>query len=110
MFDGTDQPGIYRLRAGGGEHLFAVNVAASESDTAVMDLERLEQLGVTLGREQSRSEEFDRLRQLRDRELEEDQKLWKWLIVAALCVLGLETFLAGRRAKQTSTVTGEGNR
>jgi hypothetical protein len=109
-FDGTDQPGIYRLRTGDDEYLFAVNVAAAESDTSEMGIERLEQLGITLGQQQTQTEEFDRLRQLRDRELEGRQKIWKWLIVAALCVLGLETFLAGRRAGQTSTVSEEGNR
>ena len=110
VFDGTDQPGIYRLKSSGDEHLFAVNVAAAESDTAPMGIERLEQLGVTLGQQQSQSEEYDRLRQLRDRELEGRQKIWKWLIVAALCVLGLETFLAGRRAGQTPIGNEEGNR
>ncbi|MCH8924077.1 MAG: VWA domain-containing protein, partial [Planctomycetes bacterium] len=105
VFDGTDQPGIYRLQTGGDEHLFAVNVATAESDTAVMNIERLEQLGVTLGQQQSQSEEYDRLRQLRDRELEGRQKIWKWLIVAALFVLGLETIVAGRSARQTDNAS-----
>jgi hypothetical protein len=34
-------------------------------------------------------------RQLRDRELESQQKLWQWLLVAALGILGVETLLSG---------------
>ena len=65
-----------------------------------MEVEQLEQRGVRLGTQATRSEEYERLRQLRDRELESKQKMWKWLVVLALVVVGAETWLAGRRASR----------
>jgi hypothetical protein len=47
---------------------------------------------------ESRAQELARLRQLHDTELEGRQKLWRWLLVAALAVLGVETWWAGRVA------------
>jgi hypothetical protein len=107
VFDATDQPGIYELNIDGTSHSFAVNLAASESDTAAMEVEQLEQFGVKLGTQPSRAEEYQRLRQLRDGELESRQKIWKWLVVAALCILGLEMWIAGRRMRQSSPALGE---
>ena len=57
-----------------------------------------------MGNQRTKSDEFERQRQLRDIELENRQKLWRWLIVAALCVIGLETWLAGRKPKTTEGV------
>jgi len=98
-FRAADRPGIYLAARGGREFQFAVNVASSESDTARMDIEQLEQLGVPPGEHRSRSEEAEHQRQLRDIELEAQQKMWHWLIIAVLGVLGFETWLAGRRGR-----------
>lgn len=97
-FDETDLPGIYRVVGGPQEQRFAVNIPPAESQTAALPPEALEQLGVPLGRAETRIQELARLRQQHDTELESRQKLWRWLLVAALAVLGLETFLAGRIA------------
>ena len=104
-FGGADQPGLYRAISGDEEFRFAVNLAAAESNTAPLDLEQLEQLGVPLGREVSRAERAEQARQQRDVELESRQKVWRWLIVAALGVLILETWLAGRTARQIRQTT-----
>jgi hypothetical protein len=96
----ADEPGIYRLTQAGRELAFAVNLPAAESDTAPLDAERLERLGVRLAGGLSRVERAERLRQQRDIELEGHQKGWRWLIVAALAVLILETWLTGRKARQ----------
>lgn len=104
-FGGADQPGLYRANAGDEEFRFAVNLASAESNTAPLDLEQLEQLGVPLGREVSRAERAEQARQQRDVELESRQKVWRWLIVAALGVLILETWLAGRTARQIRQTT-----
>lgn len=96
----ADQPGIYRLTQGGREMTFAVNLAAAESDTAPLDPERLERLGVRLASGLTSAERSKRLRQQRDIELEGHQKVWRWLIVAALAILIVETWLAGRKARQ----------
>ena len=75
---------------------FAVNLAGAESNTAPLELEQLEQRGVRVVKGASRNERIDRIRQERDVELEGRQKVWRWLIAAAVGVLLLETWLAGR--------------
>lgn len=94
-FDGTDLPGVYRVTAGEESWSFAVNIAPRESDTVPFEAARLEPLGIKLGMQLSSTEAAAHNRQLRDTELEGRQKIWKWLIVAALVVLGMETLLAG---------------
>lgn len=98
-FDGADQPGIYRLSGPSRSLEFAVNLAAAESDTAPVDVDVLEQLGVKIGQQPSRAEQLARQRNERDRELESHQKLWRWLMLTVLGVLAVETWLAGRRAR-----------
>jgi hypothetical protein len=98
-FDGADQPGIYRLRVGNNEYPFAVNLATAESNTVGMELDRLEQLGVRFASQLTRADRAAKLRQQRDIELESHQQLWRWLIVATIGLLIVETWLAGRTAR-----------
>jgi hypothetical protein len=66
---------------------------------------QLEQLGVRLANRLTRVEQAEQLRQQRDQELESRQKVWRWLIVAALAAIIFETWLAGwtaRRIRQTT--------
>jgi hypothetical protein len=100
QYDAARQPGIYEVSLSGERHRFAVNLATRESDTAPMDVERLEQLGVRLGKQATPSEESANQRQLRDVELEGRQKLWRWLIAIALVVLVVETWWAGRATRK----------
>lgn len=104
-FSQTDQPGVYHVGAGAEELRFAVNLAAAESNTAPLELEQLEQLGVRLGADLTRTERLSRIRQQRDTELEGRQKIWRWLIVGTLGVLVLETWWAGRAARQVEKST-----
>jgi hypothetical protein len=99
-FTATDQPGIYRVIAGATEMRFAVNLPAAESDTAALDAEQLEQRGVRFGSGLTRAERIERVRQQRDTELEGRQKVWLWLIAAALAVLIFETWWAGRAERK----------
>ena len=99
-FSETDLPGIYRAKVGSTETRFAVNLPATESLTAPLDLEQLEQRGVRMGTELTRTQRIDRVRQQRDTELESRQKVWRWLIVVALGLLILETWWAGRAERQ----------
>jgi hypothetical protein len=99
-FTATDRPGIYLAKAGSAEARFAVNLAAAESNTTPLDLEQFEQRGVRLGSGLTRAERVERVRQQRDNELEAGQKLWRWLIVAAIGVLVMETWLAGRAERK----------
>ena len=96
-FTGTDQPGVYAIDSPLGSRSFAVNLDPLESKTSPLGVETLEQLGCRLAASPSR-EVLDRehLRQLQNAELEGRQKLWRALILAAIGVLILETWLAGR--------------
>jgi hypothetical protein len=100
-FTETSRPGIYRLVDDQDNLLarYAVNVAASETDTRLRDTVELEQYGVSIGRQPTREERLDEQRQLRDVELEKRQQLWRWGIALALLVLLIETVLAGRTAR-----------
>jgi hypothetical protein len=108
-FDAADQPGVYRMRTGATERLFAVNLAPSESRTTPLDAEELQQHGVELGRRQSRAQIAEHRRQMQDTEMENHQKLWQWLLAAALGVLiveiGLGGYLARRPAEHNTSRT-----
>ena len=78
-----------------------MNVDPAETRTSPLADDDLERLGVPLrgvtvavatvaGREQHQ----------RATELESQQKLWRWLILGALLVLGLESFVAGRLTRR----------
>ena len=103
-FRETVVPGIYRIShskeatpANAKNRQFAVNLAADESKTSPMALEQLEALEIRLTDSAMLNSSQAALaalnRQLRSRELENRQKLWRWLIVAALIVLAAETIL-----------------
>lgn len=95
-FTQTDQPGIYELLGAPTPVKFAVNLDAAESRTAPMPVDELERLGVPMkSTEAAPAVVAAKLETLHNTELEARQKLWRWLIVAALAVLLVETWLAG---------------
>jgi hypothetical protein len=105
-FAGTDLPGIYTVNTGTNLLRFAVNSDAAESRTAPLPLEELERLRLPLhasSPEQVKRAEEKRLR-LQATELEQRQKLWRWLIVAALTVLIMETWVAGWLTRRQAQV------
>ncbi|HEY7118953.1 MAG TPA: BatA domain-containing protein [Tepidisphaeraceae bacterium] len=103
-FEGTDRPGIYRLTTNGEETALAVNLSPDESRTAPLPVEDLERWGAKLTAKPSAAptteEAAMRERRLRGIELENRQKLWRWLIVGVLGLLAVETALAGRTARK----------
>jgi hypothetical protein len=105
-FEETDLPGVYVLVADDAETEFCVNLAASESRTAPLSIEELEQFGVKMGSPPTRVEELEKLRQLHDIELEDRQKVWRTTIIAIIGLLILETWLAGRTARSIQLAPG----
>ncbi len=96
IFKNADLPGLYQFATNDEKLPFAVNVAPAEGRTDPLERERLEQLGVVLKAsvvEQAASEAA--LRHLQFVELESRQKLWRWVLVAVLLLLLLETAVAG---------------
>jgi hypothetical protein len=104
LFAGTDQPGIYA--AANSPFRFAVNVAPEESRTAPMRTEDLERLGLPLKQlaVNASAGRQERQTHLLATELEGRQKFWRWVIVAALVILVMETVLAGRLTRRTATL------
>ncbi|WP_425613908.1 BatA domain-containing protein [Anatilimnocola sp. NA78] len=99
QFRETATPGIYQAGSGKEEFRFAVNLAASESDTVPLATEQLEQLGLKLEKSVSAADRLSRQRQERDTELECRQQVWRWLIVGCLSFVILETWWAGRTSR-----------
>jgi hypothetical protein len=92
----TDQPGIYEVSGLPSSTRFAVNLDSAESRTAPLPLDELERLGLPMKpREVELAKQAEQKQTLHNADLESRQKLWRWLIVAAVGVLLLETWLAG---------------
>jgi hypothetical protein len=95
-FAGTDMPGIYTIDTAAGARSFAVNLDPLESKTGPLHVETLEQFGCRLASHDRKVVDREHLRQLHNIELENRQKVWRWLILAAIGTLIVETWLAGR--------------
>jgi hypothetical protein len=105
----TEQPGIYTVSSMQPPITFAVNLLPEESKTAPLTLEEFERLGVPLQHETtpSKREVQHHREHLQAVELEGRQKLWRWLIVAALVILVMETWLAGQVTRRAVSVISE---
>jgi len=101
-FDHADRPGIYHLSENGRDTPLAVNVHPDESRTAPLAVEDLERWGAKVGKPESADEIAARDRRLKSAELENRQKLWRWLILGVLGLLAVETALAGRLARRAA--------
>src|SRR5207249_11836288 len=93
-FAETDQPGVYTIDTPDGTRSFAVNLDPAESKTSPLHAETLEQFGCRLVNPARKLVDREQLRQMHNAELEGRQKLWRWLILAAIGVLIAETWLA----------------
>ena len=88
-----------------GERRLAVNLAPAESDTAPMPMELLEKLGAgdTGPRPAPVAAREAAAASAHNVGLESQQKLWRWIILALLLVLG--QLLRARRAGGTLSIT-----
>lgn len=115
VFRRTEQPGLHSVKHAGGESVFAVNLAAAEGRVDAFDPLTLADFSVPvlvdsdLANADSgaasaaqrraialREKAADEQRRMEKSEKEQRQKLWKWLVLAVLGVLLLETWVAGR--------------
>ncbi len=99
----TLMPGIYSVSSAAPPSHFAVNLEPAESRTAPLPADELDRLGVPAPLAGPvASTPANRAARLQSADLEARQKLWRWFILAALGVLGLETWLAGRTARHSA--------
>ncbi|HEX3717169.1 MAG TPA: BatA domain-containing protein [Verrucomicrobiae bacterium] len=104
-FTDTDLPGIYVAASDGKERRFAVNLPLEESRVAPLSVDDLARLGVPIGPLTEQAAAVTRIhqRQLQRAELENREKLWRWFILAALAVLGVEIILSGSMTRGLRT-------
>ena len=98
-----EAPGIYSA----GDVQFAINLSPGESKTAPMAIDELEQLGVpiaALSRARGDARPAN-AQKFQAAEAENQQKLWRWLILGALGFLMIETLLAARTIAPTSATS-----
>jgi hypothetical protein len=100
-FAETDEPGVYAVDSPAGSRAFAVNLDPLETKISPLPKETLEQFGCRLARASRQQTERDNAlaRQMQSAELENRQQFWRWLILAAVLILILETWLAGRLSR-----------
>jgi hypothetical protein len=100
-FSQTTVPGIYTLTGGQRAKRFVVNLDPAESRTVPLPFDQLERLGVPAGKPlDSDLQQVQKKVRLQNVDVENRQKLWRWFIVGTLLVLLVETWLAGRTARQ----------
>lgn len=97
-FSDTTLPGVYTLTSLTTTQRFAVNLDPAESRTGPLLPETLQRLGIPMKPPTAEALKLsaDQQRRLQSTELEQRQKFWRWLLVAALVFLVLETWVAGR--------------
>ncbi|CAN5915807.1 hypothetical protein BH11VER1_BH11VER1_28340 [soil metagenome] len=97
-FTATTEPGIYQMGEGEKARSIAVNLSANEGRLAPMEITKLKELGVKTEAFLASSSAAVALsqRQMEDYEHELHQKGWKFLLLAAIVILLIETWLAGR--------------
>jgi hypothetical protein len=105
-FTETDTPGIYSVTVGTKLRQFAVNLPLDESRTAPLTPDDLASLGVPLGSAPPVADAQAPMRQrlLLATELENRQKVWRWLIVGLLAVALVEIVLGGWLARRVKTL------
>jgi hypothetical protein len=102
-FSAASTPGVYTVGTGATALRVAFNVDPAESRTASLGAEELERLGVPVTRASVTPGVPAVPATLLGAEAEGRQKLWRWLVAAALLVLLAETFLAGRAIRPAAS-------
>jgi hypothetical protein len=109
-YTATDVPGRYVVTEGPNRHTWVVNLPPEESRVDPLSPEELEAYGVRLSTKPSPPIPLPRIDQLRQQQLEEledEQQLWKWLLLAAGGCCMLETLLSRRGTGQLMEESGQ---
>lgn len=108
-FGHTDLPGVYTVELGSESQSFAINLPTRESRTDPLPIESLEELGVTT--EPASDVVIERTEQASAHigftEMESRQKLWRWVITAALIALLIEIWLGGWLTRPDQALEGD---
>jgi hypothetical protein len=89
-------PGLYTAEIGSERRRFAINVDPAESRITPLPADELERLGAPIYKgESARVKRVAQQTRLAAAEIENRQKIWRWLILGTLVALLGETWLAG---------------
>lgn len=105
-FTAATQPGLYTATGRTLTKNFAVNLDPAESRTLPLPTDELDRLGVPVRRAGSRESVDPSSGPAPAVETESRQKLWRWIMIAALAVLLIETLLAGLSARRVPAPGG----
>jgi hypothetical protein len=96
-----DRPGVFTAKESGTTYNFGVNLDPAESKTAPLDPAELGKRGVPLRASGTRAAAFieKERKWAQAAEVESRQKLWRWLVVAALLFVLIETWFAARQSR-----------
>jgi hypothetical protein len=107
QFTEANTPGIYVSSGAQPPWRFAVNLPPEESKTTPIPIEELQRLGLPMKiTTLDPARGIEQKKRLQEAELEARQKLWKWLIVATLVVLVVETWVAGFISRRATLPAG----
>jgi hypothetical protein len=111
VFEHTDMPGVYVIETSAGRHQFAVNLPAAECRTAPLQIEDIERFGVSFKPSSgiAAARPAQAKRQISFAGMENEQKLWRWVLVVLLIVSLAEIWLAGWLTRPPSNLKGEAN-
>src|SRR5688572_19885645 len=97
----VDAPGLFKVSEGPRNYKIAVNLDPAESKTGTLDIDVLRSMGVPLHAQATRTlEQADREQKTAAAvEVESRQKMWRWVILAALAFVLVETWFAARLSR-----------
>jgi hypothetical protein len=107
-FSQTDLPGVYAITSPAPPFQFAVNLDPSESKTAPIAVEELERLGLPIKKEAPKrpvAQAEQKRQHLLATELESQQRLWRWFVLAAFVMVILETCIAAMLTRNATAQT-----
>ncbi len=105
----ADQPGIHTAQSPTGSRTFAVNLPPNESRTEPMAVEDIERMGIPLEpvSDVAPADIEQTTQQSSFAQMESQQKLWRWALVAALVMLLIEIGLGGWLSRAAPGPQGE---
>ncbi len=98
-------PGLYQVKLTEQQNLLSVarNLAREECRTTAMSPDQLEQYGININKISSAADLEQAARQMRSVELEARQQWWRWLVLAGLVLIIVETALSAKAGRQWGT-------
>lgn len=105
----ADQPGVYTAQSSTGNRTFAVNLPPGESRTEPMAVEDIERMGISLEpiSDVAPAAAGQATQHGSFTQMESQQKLWRWVLVAALAILLIEIWLGGWLSRPAPALDGE---